>query len=279
MPQKIKALKYLATIGCACHPGVKDALLAALDDCTEAVRYEGALAFCHAAGNYCEVCHKTSCCGPDVRRSFATWLKAWIATGAPRNRRRVRQAAAGAFNACNMVTPEEPASPGAGPGEDPDAGRAALPSAARSGAAAACSLAWTTPDTVPLRRMGGKPVRPSPATKRRSRYGRSAWSRRFPATRPLQRRPPASLKSAATGLMIGWPRCRAVIFLGVRVVLALFPALKPRVWPPPAPPAWHTARAGPRSRARRAARSRRQLLGEFLRHGRVPAIGDSQHDR
>jgi len=40
-PQKIKALRYLATIGCAgCYPGVEEGLLAALDDCTESVRYE-----------------------------------------------------------------------------------------------------------------------------------------------------------------------------------------------------------------------------------------------
>jgi hypothetical protein len=50
-PQKIKAIKYLATIGCGCYPGVREALLAALDDCTESVRYEAAIAFCQAAGN------------------------------------------------------------------------------------------------------------------------------------------------------------------------------------------------------------------------------------
>lgn len=39
--QKIKAIKYLAEIGCGgCYPGVAEALAASLDDCTEAVRYE-----------------------------------------------------------------------------------------------------------------------------------------------------------------------------------------------------------------------------------------------
>ena len=39
--QKIKALKYLATIGCGgCYEGVDKAIAAALEDCTEAVRYE-----------------------------------------------------------------------------------------------------------------------------------------------------------------------------------------------------------------------------------------------
>ena len=44
-PQKIKGLRYLATIGCGgCYPDVEQALLAGLDDCTEEVRYEAAAA-------------------------------------------------------------------------------------------------------------------------------------------------------------------------------------------------------------------------------------------
>ena len=42
--QKIKALKYLGTIGCPCYPGVTEALIAALDDCTEDVRVQAAKA-------------------------------------------------------------------------------------------------------------------------------------------------------------------------------------------------------------------------------------------
>ena len=43
-PQKIKAIKYLATVGCGCYQkmGVREALLESLDDCTEEVRYEAA---------------------------------------------------------------------------------------------------------------------------------------------------------------------------------------------------------------------------------------------
>ena len=45
-PQKIKAIKYLATVGCGCYQkmGVREALLESLDDCTEDVRYEAAKA-------------------------------------------------------------------------------------------------------------------------------------------------------------------------------------------------------------------------------------------
>lgn len=53
--QKIKAIKYLADVGCGgCYEGVAEALSAALDDCTEAVRYEAVKAII-----------KTSSCGQD----------------------------------------------------------------------------------------------------------------------------------------------------------------------------------------------------------------------
>ena len=49
--QKIKGIRYLATIGCGgCYPGVEEALLEALEDCTEAVRYEVVLAIRKTAG-------------------------------------------------------------------------------------------------------------------------------------------------------------------------------------------------------------------------------------
>lgn len=65
--QKIKALKYLATIGCGCYdkkidPPVKVALMAALDDCTEQVRYEAAKAIAEAACTKCKHCSQNCCC-------------------------------------------------------------------------------------------------------------------------------------------------------------------------------------------------------------------------
>ena len=48
--QKIKALKYLGEVGCGCYPGVAEVLMAALDDCTEEVRYEAAKAIFNASG-------------------------------------------------------------------------------------------------------------------------------------------------------------------------------------------------------------------------------------
>ena len=62
-PQKIKAIKYLAEIGCGCYPGVAEALTASLEDCTERVRYETARAIERAAGDACQNCGSTSCSG------------------------------------------------------------------------------------------------------------------------------------------------------------------------------------------------------------------------
>lgn len=68
-PQKIKALRYLATVGCAgCYPGVEEGLLAALDDCTEAVRYEAVKAIRDTIGNPCKTCRSTACCSPKLRK-------------------------------------------------------------------------------------------------------------------------------------------------------------------------------------------------------------------
>lgn len=98
--QKIKALKYLGEIGCGCYPGVKEALLAALDDCTEMVRLEAVQAFQEAAGNQCSACNET-CCDEDVLTKLAeiAYEKddcgCWIEPS-----ERVRAAAADAIRVC-----------------------------------------------------------------------------------------------------------------------------------------------------------------------------------
>ncbi|MBX3411233.1 MAG: hypothetical protein KF708_00845 [Pirellulales bacterium] len=69
--QKIKAIKYLASIGCGCYPGVKEALMAALDDCTEKVRYEAAKAIGEAACNNCATCNKQCCCDEELSLKLA----------------------------------------------------------------------------------------------------------------------------------------------------------------------------------------------------------------
>jgi hypothetical protein len=64
-PQKIKAIKYLAMIGCGCYGGVAEALQAALEDCVEEVRFAAAEALGSAMGNQCEFCQR-SCCTPEL---------------------------------------------------------------------------------------------------------------------------------------------------------------------------------------------------------------------
>lgn len=66
--QKILALNYLASIGCGgCYPEVEDALLAAMDDCTEDVRFAAVKAVKEAAGQPCTFCKHGACCSPRIR--------------------------------------------------------------------------------------------------------------------------------------------------------------------------------------------------------------------
>jgi len=103
--QKIKAIKYLGKIGCGCYPGVKEGLLAALDDCTEEVRYEAVQAFMVAAGDRCQACSET-CCDAEVidkLNKMATEMDekgCYVEPSA-----RVRAAAAQAARICEQIVP------------------------------------------------------------------------------------------------------------------------------------------------------------------------------
>jgi hypothetical protein len=70
-PQKIKAIKYLATVGCGCYGGVKEALIEALEDCTEEVRYQTVLAIEDAATMHCDVCNRDCCCDEEMSKKLA----------------------------------------------------------------------------------------------------------------------------------------------------------------------------------------------------------------
>lgn len=73
--QKIKAVKYLASIGCGCYDkdgSVTAALVASMGDCTEDVRYETIKAISEAAeGGCCSKCGMTCCCNKDVLMAMA----------------------------------------------------------------------------------------------------------------------------------------------------------------------------------------------------------------
>ena len=69
--QKIKALRYLATIGCGgCYPDVEDALIAAMEDCTEEVRYEAVKAVRATTGKKCCYCSCDSCCSEKIQNKL-----------------------------------------------------------------------------------------------------------------------------------------------------------------------------------------------------------------
>jgi hypothetical protein len=129
-PQKIKAIRYLATVCCGCAKNkdeVKEALLAALDDCTETVRYEAALALCGCAGNVCVTCNSGSCCDAKIMNKLQQVSEGqdaqgcWLETSA-----RVRAAAANALAACQQVrrptaqVPTEAPKKGEVPAVDPE---------------------------------------------------------------------------------------------------------------------------------------------------------------
>ena len=132
-PQKIKAIKYLATVCCGCSKNkddVKEALLAAMDDCTEEVRYEAAMALCQCSGDMCAACNAGTCCDAKVMNKLLKVSEGkdeqgcWLEASA-----RVRAVAANGLNACRQVrgpqTPTEPPKRGGeAPGELPTDGKA-----------------------------------------------------------------------------------------------------------------------------------------------------------
>jgi hypothetical protein len=103
--QKIKGIKYLAGIGCGCYNkdgSITDALLAALDDCTEKVRFETVKAIGEVAKDEaCENCKLKACCSETIVKRLAELAYekgdacCWLEPS-----ERVREAAMEAMNSC-----------------------------------------------------------------------------------------------------------------------------------------------------------------------------------
>jgi hypothetical protein len=102
-PQKIKAIKYLATLGCGkCYKGVDEAFLESLKDCTEAVRYETVMALQSIPNQECPMCDN-DCCTEAITEELAKIAyerdpdhpDCWYEPSA-----RIREAAAAAINVC-----------------------------------------------------------------------------------------------------------------------------------------------------------------------------------
>jgi hypothetical protein len=141
VPKKVQALQYLATVSCFCpaHPGeIRDALLAALEDDSEVVRYEAALAIAHAARHVCPVCKRCSFCTVEMMDNLEQIGIGQNARGAWREpSERVRTAAYEALTACRhrlasvpkSVTDQGPPAP-LPPGDPPPSTTMAAPSVA-----------------------------------------------------------------------------------------------------------------------------------------------------
>jgi len=145
-PQKIKAIKFLATVCCCCSQykaEVKKALLAALSDCTEEVRYEAAVALCQCAGDPCTICNRCSCCDPDIMGKLAEMADGKAPNGCYLEASpRVREAARNALKGCEEVF--RPTGPGPGPAplrpEGPIERRQGTPEKAPGGQASATDI-------------------------------------------------------------------------------------------------------------------------------------------
>lgn len=126
IPQKIKALKYLGSIGCGCYPGVKEALVDALTDCSEIIRYHAAIALCQAAGNPCKRCENAGCCNALVMNKLQDMAYGTDDKGCPKEPSpEVRAAAAAALASCKKMHPAGPPpgpspTPAPGPGPTPE---------------------------------------------------------------------------------------------------------------------------------------------------------------
>lgn len=104
-PQKIKAIKYLTSIGCGCYDkdgSVTKALVAAAEDCTEEVRLETMTQICEAAnGKCCSNCGQVCCCNEDMLKKLAQIAYERDEFGCyAEPSKRVRDAAAQALAAC-----------------------------------------------------------------------------------------------------------------------------------------------------------------------------------
>lgn len=132
--QKIKAVKYLATIGCGCYNKngeVTEALMAGLNDCTPEVRLATVNAIAEAAQDgACGSCSEKSCCTEELTKKLADLAYerndegCWLEPS-----EEVREAAKQALRICcpgrgpiveEYIDPVDPVDP-TDPGIDPDA--------------------------------------------------------------------------------------------------------------------------------------------------------------
>jgi hypothetical protein len=121
-PQKAKAIRYLASLGCGeCYPDTEDAFLDALEDCTELVRYETVMGLRSSAGDPCQRCRENSCCSPKLLKKLNQLAYEVDDKGCNyESSSRVRRNARLALRACGGYQPEASSDvPEEGPTETP----------------------------------------------------------------------------------------------------------------------------------------------------------------
>lgn len=110
-PQKIMAIRYLATLGCGgCYSKVEDALLEGLSDCTEEVRFEAVKALQCKPECGCKFCSSPSCCSMKVRKRLEE-----LTTCEKEPSERIRRLARLALACCNTKPLTEEDVPREGP--------------------------------------------------------------------------------------------------------------------------------------------------------------------
>ena len=121
--QKAKAIKYLASKGCGeCFPDTEAALLAALDDCAEVIRYETVKGLRGSTGGKCSCCRENSCCSPKLLNKLYDLAYERDDSGCfVESSSRVRRNARLVICQCGGVPPlDERSGPLEGPGGGPD---------------------------------------------------------------------------------------------------------------------------------------------------------------
>jgi hypothetical protein len=103
--QKIKALRYLASVGCGCYNEdgkITEALLASMTDCTEEVRLATMEVIQFTAQQApCQHCNQKSCCNEEIVKKLADIAYGMDDKGCPKEpSARVRAGACKAMKAC-----------------------------------------------------------------------------------------------------------------------------------------------------------------------------------
>jgi hypothetical protein len=108
---------------------VEDAFLAALDDCTEVVRFEAVKALRETSTCACQFCNKEACCSAKIQKKLRDMAEGLDENGCPKELSdRVRRQARLALAECGPPPPEpaaqttEPDVPEEGPTEGPAEG-------------------------------------------------------------------------------------------------------------------------------------------------------------